>query len=178
MGFYEDDSDIKIAEFKEKRNVMHDQTIADHQLQTQNGNLERAKQFGALMADKVYAYENNSQEEAVALNEQMLFVFAATVAFENYTPSRMTAVSALASFYERLNGISSEFYHVISNSAAFSFYYLCLRNRPSLERSVGETFSMICGNAEDTELAQKGSRLFAEFLGEASEIAEKLNFIK
>lgn len=177
MKFYEDDSDMKIAEFKEKRDGVSDQTIADHEKQTQNGNLERAKQFGSLMADMVYAY-NNSQKDEVALNEQMLFVFAATVAFDYYTPSRMTAVSALSTFYERLNDISTDFYHVISNSAAFSFYYLCLRNRPSLEKSVGETFAMICGQAEDVQLAQKGSRLFSGFLDEASDIADKLNFIR
>lgn len=177
MGFYEDDSDIKIAEFKDKNDIIADQAIADHKQQIQNGNLDRAKQFGMLMAEKVYAYESSLPNNAFAVNEQILYVFAATVAFDFYTPSRLTAVSALSSFYESLNSISTEFYHMISNSADFSFYYLCLRNRPNLEKSVGEAFAMICGQTDNIELAQKGSQLFGEFLAKANDIAGKLQFI-
>ena len=178
MPYIEDDSDIKIAGCNRKNDILPDSTIADHELQSQNGNLERARKFGALMADKVYSYANSAPDISLHLNEQILFVFASTVAFENFTPSRITAVTALSAFYERLKGISADFYHVIANSADFSFYYLCLRNRANLGQSVGETFSMICDGNGSKNLVLRGSTLFSDFLDAARHIAEGLEFIQ
>lgn len=175
MGYIDDDSDIKIAQFGKGRDNLPDKMIADHEQQKQNGNLERARAFGAAMAEKVYAYDAPEPEQK--LNKQILYVFASTVAFENFTPSRLTAVTALSSFYDRLKGISLEFYNLISNSAAFSFYYLCLHNRPNMAQSVGETFAMMCGDNGNSSLSKKGSELYASFIEEARCEAVGLEFI-
>lgn len=170
-----DDRDMKIVGLNDKS--APDNTENEHRQQKDNGNLEKAKKLGITMAKEVMAWQDFTDcEEQERLNEQILYIFACTVAFDNFTPSRMTAVSALSAFYDKLRETSLEFYNTISSSAAFSFYYLCLRNRNDLGRCVGETFAMLCSRSEDEQLIKRGRELYANFLSSAQGIATRLNF--
>ncbi|MBR6407314.1 MAG: hypothetical protein IKS19_01780 [Clostridia bacterium] len=172
---HEDDRDMKIV--GSEGSASPDTIAQEHKIQKDNGNLEKAKKLGNTMAKEVMAWADVSEcEPQQLLNEQILYIFACTVAFDNFTPSRMTAVTALSAFYDRLKEYSADFYNTISCSPAFSFYYLCLRNRNDLGRCVGETFAMLCDNSEDERLAKKGRELYAQFLSSAQGISRRLEF--
>lgn len=172
---FDEDKDIKIMG-QYNNNDKEDTVQAEHEYHLQHGNIEKARQFGAIMADEVMAWEGDQDNIDLLLNEQFLYVFAATVAFDCFTPSRITAVTALSAFYDRIKQSSPEFYTTISSSPAFSFYYLCLRNRSDLGKCVGQTFAMLCGCGEDKNLIERGKRLYSDFLVSAQGKSSQLKF--
>ena len=106
---FDEDKDIKIMG-QYNNNDKEDTVQAEHEYHLQHGNIEKARQFGAIMADEVMAWEGDQDNTDLLLNEQFLYVFAATVAFDCFTPSRITAVTALSAFYDRIKQSSPEFY--------------------------------------------------------------------
>ena len=170
-----DDKDMKIV--GSEGLIKPDMIEQEHRYHKDTGNIEKARKLGKTMAKEILAWQDITEsDEQQCLNEQILYIFACTVAFDNFTPSRITAVTALSAFYDRLKEHSVDFYNTISGSPAFSFYYLCLRNRNDLGRCVGETFAMLCSNHEDEQLIKKGRELYAHFLSSAQGIAKRLAF--
>ena len=160
-----DDSDMKIVgESKEKEPVLcSGEALKQAQ---QNGNLEKAKQFGATLAERVL---KQSVENAV----RSLLAFAATVGMDSALPAGVVTETARNAFY---NGLGA-FYEELRTAGTFSFYFLCLQAGAAVERQVGVTFAQFCGNPEDETLIAKGMELYRAFLTEASALADTLRFV-
>lgn len=157
-----DDSDMKIVgETNEAEPVLG--SAAELETAQQNGNLEKAKRFGALLAERVLTQSEDSSVRSV-------LAFAATVGMDSALPTGVVAETARNAFY---NGLGA-FYEELRNAGTFSFYYLCLQSGDAVEQQVGVTYANLRGNKE---LAAEGQRLYHSFLEESCALAETVAFV-
>lgn len=159
-----DDSDMKIVGEPAKA---ESEPLSTEELKRaqQNGNLEKAKQFGAQLSQRVLA---RSEQSAV----RSLLAFAATVGIDSVLPTGVVAETARNAFY---GGLGS-FYEELRTDGTFSFYYLCLQGGGAVEKQVGATFANLCGRSGNEAVMAEGAALYSAILEEAHALAETLAF--
>nr|WP_317412504.1 hypothetical protein [uncultured Solibaculum sp.] len=183
-----DDNDIRIAGDHPSRetseeNVL-DQTAQELEREKRNGNLERARQLGALVAGEMWASDSESLFGADAseggqglFERRLLYAFAASTGLERYTPNQLCARTALSSFYDILKKEAPDLYDQLENSFAFSFYYLDLRRGQKVPADIGKSFAMLCNREDDPVYAQLGEALYLRFLDVIKAQAGSLHFV-
>ena len=177
-----DDSDMKIMgddyDFPEEKDDSHE-TARQLEQEKANGNLNRARQLGAMMAEEVSAVEGDSPENEPALLTQrrILLAFAAEVGFEAFLPTSILTETAQSVFYETLSKDAPAFYEDLQESGAFSFYYLCVREGRQVEEKVGQTFASLCGKPKDAALAQEGEGLYRRFIDRVQRFVNSMGFL-
>ena len=174
MTVNKEDSDIKIAD---GRFGMTDDAfdaiefIEESKRQRFNGNTAKAKTLGANIVS-AFSY-NAAPDELTALAERygitvtpeilmqikILSVFSAEVCLNNLLPSAMLSGIAIGALYDVLDRVSPEFYAVLANSTAFSFYYMCVKNGKDVSGSIGRRFAMLCGDRDSRAYAAFGKEL-------------------
>lgn len=159
-----DDSDMKIAGEAAEATEPACPVEALEQAQ-QNGNLEKAKQLGAQLAQLVL-------EKAEDTPRRSLLSFSAVVGMDSALPAGPTVESARNAFYEGLGA----FYEELRSAGTFSFYYLCLQEGDRVEQQVGVTFAQLCGRETDAALAAEGTALYQAFLEESGRRVAALAF--
>lgn len=186
MHYPGDDSDMKIAG---QPNPQLEQDPAEQVREElsenkRNGNLERARQLGALMAGEVWAYdgescfgEDSEEDEIAKIQRHILFAFAVVNAFDRFTPNNLCAQTALNMFYDTLKEDAPSIYETVKDTSAFSFYYLALRSGSNLEYRVGHTFAMLCGKENCHPYEELGTALFLRFTDVAKKICDDLQFV-
>lgn len=172
----EDDRDMKIVgdglnlEESEERDLTSDL----RNKHTLNGNLDRAKRFGGLLAGWIAAAGDDKQLK-------ILLTFAAGVGVRKALPEDMVRQTAAAAFYETLESAEPEFYRELQESGAFSFYALCVREEAGSAARVGETYASLC-KAERTGDAKRraaaGAKLYADFVEKVYNTANEIGFIR
>ncbi len=176
-----DDSDMKIMgdDFAPPEEKDDSQETAELlEKEKANGNLNRARQFGALMAEEVLAVEGASpaQDPALLTQRRILLAFAVEVGFESAFPNSLLTETAQSVFYETLQKDAPEFYETLQGSGAFSFYFLCVREGRQVEEKVGETFASLCGKPKEESLVREGSALYRRFIAEVQQSIEDMGF--
>lgn len=169
-----DDSDMKIVGSQpEKKDHFDASAIVDEAREQRfNGNSAKAKALGANIVSS-FSYKAAPDDlrslageygieftDELLLQIKILSVFSAEYCLQRYLPSPMLSATAVGEMYEVLEELSPEFYEQLSNSSAFSFYYLCIKGLESKKSAaIGECFAMLCGKKGDKNLSLFGKKL-------------------
>lgn len=174
MAINNEDSDMKIVgipETSEEENFDALSFIEETKIQRFNGNTAKAKALGANIVSafsyKAAPFElvqlageyGISVDDEILLQIKILSVFSAEFCINKYLPSAMLSSIAVNELYDVLDKVTPDFYSELSQSMAFSFYYLAVKNNASVSESVGEQFAMLCGKKNDESFMKLGSRL-------------------
>ena len=137
--------------------------------QRANGNMDRAKALGEVVARQVYSLEGIEHELVQRINEykedkniseqiRMLITFTVEaeihVLLEKYSVSTMT----VNAFYDELIKLDEDLYDNITN--AFTYYYLVLRKGGDVAKGLGKQFAKLCADKENEKLQVLGADVF------------------
>lgn len=140
--------------------------------QRTNGNMEKARQLGKRFATLTPDTESDklavdfsgrigrellTKENLIQI--KILMVFSAEAALRMYLPE-LLANTASNALYDHMRKHDSEFYKIISDSTAFSFYYLAIKKGGDLARNVGEAFAMLCAAEHNEAFIGAGSTAY------------------
>ena len=175
MNIHNEDSDMKIvgsSHFTKEDGFDVIQFVEETKLHRFNGNSAKAKALGANIVS-AFSYKAATEEltalakdygiditDSVLLQIKILTVFSAEYCIDNFLPSAMLSTVAVGELYDVLEEVSPELYNELSRSAAFSFYYLCLKGGEDKEdECIGAQFAATCGKKDDAALAAFGAQL-------------------
>ncbi|MBQ7688257.1 MAG: hypothetical protein IJT27_03455 [Clostridia bacterium] len=167
-----DDSDMKIVGAVGKAPAQATETadfLAESGRQHFNGNFAKAKALGANIVS-AFSYqaapeeldamvrERGLQPEGVLLQQmKFLSVFSAEYCLNRYLPSPMLASVAVGEMYDVLQQVSPALYDALSHAAAFSFYYMSVKNAAA--GGIGAQFAELCDMPDDPRVADLGDAL-------------------
>lgn len=168
-----DDSDIKIAGAPVTADHFDAAALMEEtRSQRFNGNMRRAKLLGSDIVSS-FSYRAASEElemlakeygveldDAVLLQVRILSVFSAEYCLEKYLPGSSLSTIAINEMYEVLMDISPDFYRTLSESAAFTFYHLCISGDKPDTALLGETFANLSCGKNCPDCAKFGICLF------------------
>lgn len=172
-----EDADMKIAGLEEAGELPEDPATLTEQLehQTLNGNLDRAKRLGGLLAGMIAAMETE-------FNRQALAAFAVETGIGQAIDNEFVARTAHSAFYETLRLAAPELEIRLQETGAFSFYYLSMREAPETEDRdiagrVAETYAVLLGRENESAAVEEGQELFTGYLTKTHEVIEGLSFV-
>lgn len=166
------DEDIKIASLgnnKPKKDE-HSSVLDEYTRETAKGNTEKAKELGKLLAREVVSHidsfpvdEKEDGNAAMFVQRGVMMTFAAVVSLEENIFSTVVEQAAENSFNEELEKLSPDIYNAVSDSGAFSFYYLAYRRGTEVVRRMGQTFAMLCSHDGDPIYQELGEAIYCWF---------------
>ncbi len=176
------DEDIKIASLgnnKPKKDE-HSSVLDEYTRETAKGNTDKAKELGKLLAKEVVSHidsfpvdENESGNAGMAVQRGVMMTFAAVVALEENIFSTVVHQTAENSFNSELERLSPDIYNAVSDSGAFSFYYLAYRRGTEVVRRMGQTFAMLCSHDGDPVYQELGEAIYCWFKSFAEKTINK-----
>ncbi len=179
------DEDIKIAEFDKqnqtKNKKEHTSTIPnEYETENAKGNILKAKNCGIELADAVIGNINkfsvavgDADNAEIASQRGILMTFAATIAVEEVLTSSIVSNTAKNSFNAELERLSPSLFKAVSDSGAFSFYYLAYRRGSDVVRRIGQTFAMLCSHDGDPVYHELGEAIYCWFKSFAEKLLNK-----
>lgn len=183
-----DDNDMKIfgnPKIENEADVLI-RVVEIMKKQRANGNMDRAKALGEVVAHQVYSFEGIDDSVKQRIDEykdnesiyeqiRMLVTFTAEaeihVLLEKYSVSTMT----VNAFYDELIKLDEDLYDNITN--AFTFYYLVLRKGGDIATGMGKQFAKLCGDKENEKLVSLGTDIFVAIRENLKKEIEKAEFI-
>ena len=187
MADEDEDADIKIAGGSFKSEPGSASKQADRELeeeirrQKELGNIEKAYQLGALLAQEVAASdgefvfgEDESEDMNLFIQRRLLLSFTVCHGLDLYTRSWLVATTALNQFYDTLKKENNFLYDDLSKSGEISFYYLCVRKGRNVSNAIGKTFARLCKKESSTVYQELGEALYLRFLDVVEDACEKL----
>lgn len=166
------DEDIKIADIGNDRCKKDEQTtvLDEYTRETAKGNTEKAKHLGRALAGEVVSHldsfpvdECESGNAVMSVQRGIMMTFAAVIAMEENLASTVVHQTAENSFNEELEKLSPDIYRAVSDSGAFSFYYLAYRRGTDVVRRMGQTFAMLCSHDGDPVYQELGEAIYCWF---------------
>lgn len=163
------DNDIKIASDKPSLDIKRNDEVSNSQDPIKNGSYERAKEWGATVAQELMkdALENPISEKCdfeMTIQRRLLLSFTATIGFEQYSFDDSFCGVAQKSFLDTLKVQNSDLFDTAQDTGAFSFYYLAFRRGGDVVRRIGQTFAMLCSHDGDPIYQELGEALYCWFL--------------
>ncbi len=157
------DDDIKIFDGSES----YDNKLqsADCEL-PEHHNLDKARRLGVALAGMTKEAERGFEldiNDELLLQRRLLLCFAIATALEDYSESIQYARTALNAFYDTIKRNEFDFYEDIGSTGSFSFYYLARRQGGDVERRIGQTFAMLCGQDGDPVCQELGEALYCQY---------------
>ena len=183
-----DDNDMKIfgnPKIENEADVLI-RVVEIMKKQRANGNMDRAKALGEVMAHQVYSFkgiddsvkkriDEYKDNESIYEQIRMLVTFTAEaeihVLLEKYSVSTMT----MNAFYDELIKLDEDLYDNITN--AFTFYYLVLRKGGDVATGMGKQFAKLCGDKENEKLLSLGKDIFVAICESLKIEIEKAEFV-
>lgn len=175
MPLFYDDSDMKIVGSENAAGsdgIDAGAFLEEAGRQHFNGNMAKAKALGGDIVS-AFSYREPPEEisalikasglerSRVLLDEvRILSVFCAEFCMDEYLPSALLSTASTAEMFDVLQDIMPEFYELLSHSASFSFYYLCLKDRAALPRRIGEAFAEMCDDPKNEAVITLAQELF------------------
>ena len=181
-----EDCDIKI--FTSKKNIDQDSGVLSFvegmNHHRQNGNVDKAKMLGAELGEEARKNSNKSilsDEDFLAddIFPQVcaLMLFSAEAALNYFLPSQQLSTIAINSLHEKLTENKSAIYDDVTNSPAFSFYYLSVRKGGTdIPKDIGEAFAMLCRHESDEKYIEEGKNLYNYILKIIEDKISKIDF--
>lgn len=174
MSVINEDSDMKIfgaSSLKKEDGFDALSFIEETKAHRFNGNTAKAKALGANIVS-AFSYKAAPFElvqlageygiemtDAILLQIKILSVFSAELCLNSGLPSPMLSGIAVNELYDVLDKVSPDFYAELSQSMAFSFYYMCVKDSGGAAGSIGEQFAMLCGKKNDERFISLGAAL-------------------
>ena len=161
------DEDIKIAGDKPSKDIKKNLSV---QNTVPNADAAKAaKEWGKLVAQKfIEDAKANSNSECfdyeMIIQRRLLLSFTATIGFEQYCNDDALSGLAQKSFIDAVKVYNNDLYLTLSDTGAFSFYYLAFRRGGDIERRMGQTFAMLCSHDGDPVYQELGEVLYCWFL--------------
>lgn len=171
-----EDEDIKIyggpkAEPAPKRT--EDDGAAEFVRERDNGNLQQAKQLGALLSRRLHRLWRFGDTPEELQQKKTLYTFVATKVIGERCPSSLLGQAALAEFGRGVQAISQQDFESIQDSVAFTKYLLSQRKGVD---AVGRTFADLCGRKDDTHLQTKGTQLYYRYTSDCLKLYNRFHF--
>lgn len=169
------ENDVKIYNSGEKRTAQPDVGAILEAVgqQRANGNIDKARKLGKRLATLTPTFDSDSLSLNLAdilkprflapdilYQIKVLLVFTAEAALQMSLPSDLLATTAINAVYDNLRKTSPDFYRNISDGAAFTFYYLAVKRGGDIEKSIGETFAMLCSAGDNEGFIDAGRAVF------------------
>lgn len=154
------DEDIKIFSSSKKKDIPEEADIPVHD------SLDNSRKLGVALAgmtkEAERGFELNINDELL-LQRRLLLCFAIATALEDNSKSIQEARTALNAFYDTIKRNDIDFYDDIASTGHFTFYYLARRQGGDIERRIGQTFAMLCGQDGDPVCQELGEALYCQY---------------
>lgn len=150
--------------------------------ETKNGNIEKGRHFGVLMAKKFLESidsqmgEEEMDEIDLKTQKTILLSFTTFVGFERVHPSKVVSDVAQSSFLKTVSEENPELYIAIKDTGSLSFYYLAFRRGMEIERRIGQTFAMLCMHDGDSIYQELGEAIYCWFSSVVDDVAKECGF--
>lgn len=175
------DEDIKIAGDKPSQEIKKNKFSTQNAVPNANA-VKAAKEWGKIVAEKfIEDAKANSNSESfdyeMIIQRRLLLSFTATIGFEQFCNDDSLSGLAQKSFIDSVKVYDNDLYLTLSDTGAFSFYYLAFRRGGDIERRMGQTFAMLCSHDGDPVYQELGEVLYCWFLSivKKSAVASNLN---
>lgn len=176
-----DDSDMKIVgAIAEPEEESMDETAALLKQETENGNLDRARELAKMLIDsaKQADIDHKIQNERLRMQRWLVLLFAADVEIDHLLPNTMVANTASSSFYSLLQTEAVDVYNMVEQNGSLSFYYLCNENGVINREKASKTFASLCGFGDSKLVSRIGKIFVDECIDKISKIVTELEFVK
>ena len=190
------DNDIKIYEGSKSVNISSAvmSTFEAMNFHRENGNLQKAKDLGAHLAelsptdddardgkgiDLISGLPQRFRSQTIVYQIKVLLVFAAETLLQSEIRDDILATTAINAMHDKIREDMPVFFKNISSSAAFTFYCLALKKRGDVTENIGEAFAMMCDVQKNTEsFVNAGKSVWEKAVeGLKSEIS-KVDFVR
>lgn len=182
-----DDSDMKVVgdsldHLQEPSEETADAAAQLWAREKANGNVAKARRAGAILAGIVLSDEGFASIDGIAdddLRTQrfVLATFAVEVGFDAFLPNGILSETAQDMFDHTLKITAPEWYDLLTQTGAFSFYYLSIRSaRGQSGAGIGDTFATMCGLAGNKACIKMGNALYLSVLARIKALADSLQF--
>lgn len=181
MHMFEDE-DIKIFGGKKIENEADVliRVVEIMKKQRANGNMDRAKEMGEVIAERVYQLMTEAEipESNANISDQIEKLITFTVEAELHVLLEKYSVSTVAvnAFYDKLIELDENLYNNITD--AYTYYYLVLRKGGDVATGIGKQFAKLCSAKDDQAMELSGRDIFnnvCEILKDEIEKAEFVN---
>ena len=183
-----DDSDIKIAPDRPSQVFDLSEGAANAFVREKNnGNMEKARQLGELLAGELTAgtggipyFGVGAFDDPQSLSQRrLLYAYVVSRVIEDTAPNSIVAQSALSAFYDRIQREAPEYYEAVTDSAALSLYILAGRSNPEDYAALGRVFARLCGREEGDEVfVRYGAELAIFYSVKCTQAALRMRMVR
>ena len=188
---FQEDSDIKIAVFKNHHFLEKDPSAAQEDpgelllWHKKKGNLDKAKGLGRRIAYHILSERNyygieKIWENFLAYEKQirLLICFTAMTQLQKLLPDDILAHSATSSLLDTIAQDFPAFDSFLNESGDFTLYYLAVRRDvEEVELTVGKTFAGLCNSDGNAVFVEYGETLYCRTLSWVAEEVNKVGFL-
>lgn len=139
-----------------------------------NGNLEKARQLGELLAQTLVGDVDRLTGDPYGDQKLVLLSFLISDELEEKLADGMLRQSAAAAFRGRVEELDPNLFALITDSTAFTLYIL--HDRKVEGGECGRVLADLCGRGGDDALIQEGDALAEEYRGLFSGIIRSYTF--
>ena len=172
----EEDADIKIFSGSpfSKSALAEDDEAAIFIRERDNGNIEKAKELGRTLAQRVEALCSDNDAALVAAQKKVLFGYACKKVVEGRCQNSVLARAALGAFLNGVKNASSADFELIQDSVAFTKYMLAEKDE---QETVGNVFAGLCGRKDDDGFICEGNNLYSAYCAECISAYNGVSFV-
>lgn len=176
-----EDKDIKIYVGKgEVEAIEFDSISQDIQRQIANGNSDKAREIGEIMAqykpDETLLSLSRFNFSAAELYQiRVLLNFVAVYSVNQTIANEFISNMITSSMYEYLKKNENAYFRNISDGSAFTFYRLAVNKGGDIAEDIGAEFAKRCG-IRKAEIESFGAKAFNFALEKFTELLKEANF--
>ena len=170
------DEDIKIYDGEEPvpTGLGAEDSAARYVAHRDNGNLEKTRQLGELLAQTLVGDAGRLAEDPYGQQKLVLLSFLISDELEAALTDAMLRQSAAAAFRRRVEELDPAIHGIITDSAAFTLYIL--HDRRVGNEECGQVLANLCDRDSDETLIREGNALAEEYRGLFSGIIQSYPF--
>ena len=170
------DEDIKIYDGEEPvpTGLGAEDSAARYVAHRDNGNLEKTRQLGELLAQTLVGDAGRLAEDPYGQQKLVLLSFLISDELEAALTDAMLRQSAAAAFRRRVEELDPAIRGILTDSAAFTLYIL--HDRRVGNEECGQVLANLCDRDSDETLIREGNALAEEYRGLFSGIIQSYTF--
>lgn len=170
------DEDIKIYDGEEPvpTGLGAEDSAARYVAHRDNGNLEKTRQLGELLAQTLVGDAGRLAEDPYGQQKLVLLSYLISDELKAALTDAMLRQSAAAAFRRRVEELDPAIHGIITDSAAFTLYIL--HDRRVGNEECGQVLANLCDRDSDETLIQEGNALAEEYRGLFSGIIQSYTF--
>lgn len=103
-----------------------------------------------------------AENEEIRRHRKILFAFVVVNCVERIIKSSLVSQAIQNAFFDEVKRQSEEIYELITDDAAYSLYYLCVRTSATPAHCIGQTFAKLVEHPQET-FCEFGKALYIRF---------------